>query len=324
MPNTCECRLPNLHNLHTFLYMNTSWDDHRFFLAIARARSLTAAAKSLSVSQPTVSRRLDAMEQGLGVRLFTRTRKGYVLTPAGAELFGTVVRVEEDLMQADRSLKGRDQEISGRLRFTSTEIFVNGYLGPHLWSFLSEHPEIELHLACTQSLLNIGRGEADIAIRFTEKPPETLVGRRLGTVAYAFYTASNQAGREFLGMDMDELPWIGMFDENFNRMLYGTFLPSTRPKHRVDSMAAMQAMVREGLGVSILPCYMADMDPSLIRLTPSPLFDPKFSLWMLYHRDTRHTRRLRLFADFLADQIRADIDLFEGRLARSASTKTSA
>lgn len=319
MQNMSECRLCILNSLHTFLNMTTSWDDHRFFLAIARTHSLTAAAKSLSVSQPTVSRRLETMERGLGVRLFTRTRKGYALTSAGAELFETVVRVEEELMQADRSIKGRDQEISGRLRFTSTEIFVNGYLGPHLWSFLGTHPEIELHLACTQNLLNIGRGEADIAIRFTEKPPETLVGRRLGTVAYAIYAASSKAGQEFQGMDTDELPWIGMFDENFNRMLYGTFLPSTRPKHRVDSMAAMQAMVREGLGVSILPCYTADIDPSLTRLTPTPLIDPKFSIWMLYHRDTRHTGRLRLFADFLIDQIKTDIDLFEGRLAPSTS-----
>ena len=259
------------------------------------------------------------MEQGLGVRLFARTRKGYELTPNGAELFETVVRVEEELLQADRSLKGRDQEISGRLRFTSTEIFVNGYLGPHLWAFLGAHPEIEMHLACTQNLLNIGRGEADIAIRFTEKPPENLVGRRLGTVAYAIYTASGPPGQPFRDQDSEDLPWIGMFNENFNRMLYGTFLPSTRPKHRVDSMAAMQAMVREGLGVSILPCYTADIDPSLTRLTPTPLIDPKFSVWMLYHRDTRHTRRLRLFADFLIDRIKTDINLFEGRLAPSTS-----
>ena len=296
--------------------MRTSWDDHRFFLAIARARSLTGAAKTLSVSQPTVSRRLEAMEQGLGVRLFVRTRKGYELTPSGAELFQTVARVEEDLLQADRNLLGRDQEISGSLRFTTTEIFVNGYLGPYIWTFLRTHPEIELHLACTQSLLSIGRGEADIAIRFTERPPETLLGRRLGTVAYAIYAAAGPAGRPFHDRDPDNLPWIGMFDETFNRMLYGTFLPSTRPKHRVDSMAAMHAMVREGLGVSILPCYTADLDPTLERLAPRPLIDPKFDIWMLYHRDTRHTRRLRLFAEFLGHRIKADLDLFEGRRAQ--------
>lgn len=267
----------------------------------------------LAVSQPTVSRRLDAMERSLGVRLFNRTRKGYELTPSGAELFETVARVEEELLQADRSLLGRDQEISGGLCFTSTEIFVNGYLGPHLWTLLREHPEIELNLVCTQSLLSINRGEADIAIRFTEKPPEALVGRRLGTVAYGIYAAADPAGQAFTERDTDDLPWIGMHDESFNRMLYGTFLPSTRPKHRVDSMAAMQAMVRAGLGVSILPCYTADRDTTLRRLTPKPLIDPKFDIWMLYHPDARHTRRLRLFADFLTRQIKADIELFEGR-----------
>ena len=259
------------------------------------------------------------MEQGLGVRLFTRTRKGYQLTAGGAELFETVVRVEEELLQADRSLMGRDQEISGSLRFTSTEIFLNGYLGPHLWTFLRAHPDIELHLACTQTLLSIGRGDADMAVRFTEKPPATLVGRRLGTVAYAIYAAAGPAGEAFTDQEPDLLPWIGMFDETFNRLLYGTFLPSTRPKHRVDSMTAMHAMVREGLGVSILPCYTADRDPTLRRLAPTPLIDPKFDIWVLYHRDTRHTRRLRLFADFLMSRIKADADLFEGRLSTRGS-----
>ncbi|MEX0337488.1 MAG: LysR family transcriptional regulator [Arenibacterium sp.] len=303
--------------------MKASWDDHRFFLAVARARSMTGAAKALSVTQPTVSRRLEAMEAGLGVRLFTRTRKGYELTPSGAELFETVIRVEEELLQADRNLMGRDQEISGSLRFTSTEIFVNGYLGPHLWAFLRDHPDIELHLTCTQSLLSIGRGEADIAVRFTEKPPETLVGKRLGTVAYAIYGARGAVGDAFRGRAHDDLPWIGMFNESHNRLLYGTFLPSTRPKHRVDSMNAMHAMVREGLGVSILPCYTADLDPTLERIVAKPLIDPKFDIWMLYHRDTRHTGRLRLFADFLAGRLKKDLALFEGRQGTNRPTDQS-
>ena len=112
--------------------MNASWDDHRYFLAIARAGSLTEAAKVLAVSQPTVSRRLDAMEQKLGVRLFRRTRRGYQLTENGAHLFQTVVRVEEQLLEADRNLVGRDTEMAGTLRFTSTENLINGFLGPHL------------------------------------------------------------------------------------------------------------------------------------------------------------------------------------------------
>ena len=300
--------------------MKASWDDHRFFLAIARARSLSDAAVALSVSQPTVSRRLAAMERTLGVRLFNRTRKGYELTAGGAELFETVVRVEQDLLQADRSIQGRDQEISGPLRFTTTDTFINGYLGPSLWAFLRQHRDIGLELVCTQSVLSISRGEADVAVRFTDTPPDTLIGRRLGTVAYGIYGATGEPGDGLQTAD----EWIGIHNEAFNRLLYGTFLPSTRPKHRVDSMAAMHAMVRAGLGVSILPCYTADLDPGLQRLNPQPMLDAKFDIWLLSHPDVRRTRRLRLFTDFLARQIKSDADLFEGRRPRQAQQSCAA
>jgi DNA-binding transcriptional LysR family regulator len=301
-----------LDSYHSKMNGNISWDDHRYFLAIARARSLTGASKVLGVSQPTVSRRLEAMEKSRNAELFHRTRVGYELTPVGAELFEAVCRVEEQLNEADRNILGRDSEITGALRFTSTEIFINGYLGQHIWAFLREHKEIELRLVCTQSTLSISRREADIAVRFAERPPDTLIGRRLGTVAYSVYAAVDQV-EAFAGIENGKSEWIGMHDEAFNRMLYGTFLPSTRPKHRTDSMAAMQAMVRAGLGVSILPCYAADPDPALVRLIDRPFTDPKFDIWLVYHPDTRRTRRLRLFADFVINRIRADIDLFEGR-----------
>ncbi|MDH3668043.1 MAG: LysR family transcriptional regulator [Paracoccaceae bacterium] len=296
--------------------MKASWDDHRFFLAIARAGSLTGAAKALSVSQPTVSRRLDAMETRIGTRLFHRTRKGYEMTPSGAELFETVVRVEEELAEAGRIVFDRDRDLSGSLRVTSTEIFVNGYLGQHIWAFLRTHTDIEIQLICTQSTLSLSRGEADIAIRFTETPPDTLVGRRLATVAYGIYSASDNSGDRFIPAERADWEWIGMHNETHNRMLYGTFSPRTRLKHRVDNMAAMHAMVRAGLGVSILPCYTADRDPGLRRLNPEPLLDPKFDMWVLYHPDVRRTHRLRVFAEFIADRIGGDVDLFEGRRPR--------
>ena len=292
----------------------SSWDDHRYFLAIARAQSLTGAAKILGVSQPTVSRRLENMERSFNTRLFQRTRKGYELTAVGLELFETVTGVEEQLNEADRNILGRDTEISGLLRFTSTEIFINGYLGTYIWTFLRQNPEIEFQMTCTQSVLSISRREADIAVRFTEKPPDTLIGRRVGTVAYSVYASADHANG-IAGAGTPDRDWIGMHDEAFNRMLYGTFLPSTRPKHRTDNMAAMQAMVRAGLGVSILPCYAADPDPALVRVNDRPFCDSKFDIWVIYHPDTRQTRRLRLFAEFVMDTIRSDIDLFEGRRA---------
>ncbi len=293
--------------------MKTNWDDHRYFLAIARERSLTAAGKALGVSQPTVSRRLEALESKLKVRLFDRTRHGYELTAVGMDLFDTVQQVEEDLTEADRKIYGKDQDLTGGLRITCTEILLNGYLSPFVWQFLRQNPGIELSVICTQSQLSLSRRDADLAIRFTRSPPETLAGRRLASVAYGVYAASDAAGDRFTPANRAEWDWIGVHDDMYNRMLFGTVLPEGRFKHRVDSMAAMQSMVRSGLGVTLLPCYVADQDASLRRAEPEPLLDSKLDIWILYHPDVRRVHRVRLFADFITDLIMSDLDLFEGR-----------
>ncbi len=293
--------------------MKTSWDDHRYFLAIARAGSLTEAAQALAVSQPTVSRRLDAMERKLGVRLFHRTRRGYQLTRNGAQLFETVVRVEEELLAADRNLVGRDTDMAGSLRFTSTENLINGFLAPHIWAFLHAHPDIEIDVLANNAPLNLHRGEADLAVRFTETPPQTMIGRRLATAAYGIYCAADTPRSRFPESDRSSWEWIGLQTEIYNRLVFGTFLPNTRPKHKVDSLPIMHGMVRAGLGAALLPCYTADRDATLRRLDPKPLIDPKFDMWLLFPPNQRRTRRLRLFAEAMSAAIRAEIDLFEGR-----------
>jgi DNA-binding transcriptional LysR family regulator len=293
--------------------MAANWDDLRFFLAIARARSLTAAGRALGVSQPTVSRRLEALEARLNVRLFDRTRLGYELTAMGMDLFETVQRVEEDLAEADRKIFGKDQDARGGLRVTCTEFFLNGYLAPFLWEFLRQNAGIDLSVICTQAPLSLSRSDADVAIRFTERPPETLAGRRLAAVAYAIYAASGATDTRFSLDNREDWDWIGIHDDTYNRMLFGNLSPDGRMKHRVDSMAAMQSMVRAGVGVTLLPCYVGDRDLGLRRLDPEPMLDHKFDMWLLYHPEIRRVYRVRLFADFVIELIEADRDLFEGR-----------
>lgn len=191
--------------------MAANWDDLRFFLAIARARSLTAAGRALGVSQPTVSRRLETLEARLKVRLFDRTRLGYELTATGMELFETAQRVEEDLAEADRKVFGKDQDARGGLRVTCTDLFLNGYLAPFLWRFLRQNGGVELSVICTDAPLSLSRSDADVAIRFTERPPEALAGRRLTAVAYAIYAASGATGgsllsRQSRGLGLDWHP----------------------------------------------------------------------------------------------------------------------
>jgi DNA-binding transcriptional LysR family regulator len=293
--------------------MDTNWDDHRFFLAVARELTLTAAGRALGVSQPTVSRRLEALEAKLKVRLFDRTRQGYALTATGMELFETVQQVEADLTEVDRKIHGKDQNLTGGLRITCTEIFLNGYLSPFIWRFLAQHPGIDFSVSCTDSQLSLSRNDADLAIRFTQHDPEALAGRRLASVAFGVYAASSVAGDHFTLPNRSEWDWIGFLDEMHNRILFGGAFPESRFKHRVDNVAAMQSMVRSGLGVTVLPCYTADRDESLRRAEPEPIMASKLDLWILHHPDIRNVYRVRLFADFITDLITADLDLFEGR-----------
>jgi DNA-binding transcriptional LysR family regulator len=289
------------------------WDDYRYFLAIARAGSLTAAGRTLGVSQPTVSRRLEAMEARLKVRLFDRTHRGYEMTPAAMDIYETVERVGEDLSDIERKVFGKDLRLTGSLRVTCTDVLLNSYLAPHIWQFLDRHPGIDFAVICTDAQLSLRRSEADLAIRFTGRPPETLVGRRLAKTAYGVYARSGESNTPWDRSNAEAWDWIGWHDEVYNRMLITSAFPEARIKHRVDSTAAMQSMVKHGLGVAVLPCYTADPDPCLRRVLPKLLSASTPDLWILHHPDVRGVSRVSLFAEFIADVITADRELFEGR-----------
>jgi DNA-binding transcriptional LysR family regulator len=302
--------------------MVMDWDDYRYFLAIARVRSLTAAGRVLGVSQPTVSRRLEAMEERLKVRLFDRTPRGYEMTAAAMEVYETAHRVAEELNDIERKVFGKDARLTGALRVTCTDVLLNVYLAPHIWRFLNQHAGIEFSVICTDAQLNLSRREADLAIRFTERPPETLVGRRLAKTAFGVYGKNEETSTLEDHPRVEALDWIGWNDEIYNRMLITSAFPEARIKHRVDSYAAMQAMVQHGLGIAVLPCYIADTNPALRRALPQLLSKGTPDLWILQHADLGRVSRVSLFAEFIADVITADLDLFEGRRPRPETRRS--
>ena len=285
-----------------------NWDDLKIFLAVSRTRSLSAAGRALGVSQPTVSRRLAAMEARLGVRLFDRTAGGYELSGAGADILETVRHVEDELNTIERTVFGKDRRLTGPLRVTCTEVLANLYLAPHLAGFLKEHPAIDLSVVCTFQHLNLSRREADVAIWVSAQPTDTLVGRRLADVALAVYAARDHAGQ---GVS-ESLDWIGWQDEAYNRLMIAGTFPGVRIRHRVDDLQTMRAMTRAGLGLAVLPCYMADPDQDLARASPHPLAGQNLGLWLLTHPDVRRVARVRAFIDFITRTIQSDRDLFEG------------
>lgn len=289
------------------------WDDLRIFLAIARAGSLAGAARSLGVNHSTVFRRINGFEESLGVRLFDRMGTGYALTVAGEEMRASAERVEREIDRLDRRITGQDLRLEGALVVTTTDTIAQHILMPHVASFRDAYPGIDLDLIIENANVNMSKRQADVAIRPTRAPPETLVGRRISNVAFAVYASKlYMRGRP---ANMIELDWVRLDDSLMHLAADQWFrrtLPDAKSALTTNSVLGLQLGCEADLGAAILPCFMADTNLKLQRIG-QPIDEAASMLWLLTHEDLRHTARVRAFMDFMADALKADIDLLEGR-----------
>ncbi len=295
------------------------WDDLRIFLTVARSRSLSEAAMTLGVNQSTVSRRLTNLERHLKTQLLDRTSSGPVLTESGNDLLTMAQKVEDEFFQIDRQVTGRDMRLSGRLRITCIDMLVDRLLAPYLADFTAQHPDIELEILTAFRPLDLMRREADVAIRASDDPPQTLVGRRMFDFNLAVYASRELAANVPDTPDPAMLNWIGLHDvDNNNRVVRKRF-PTANICHWVDGLFMQNALVREGIGVAALPCYWADKDPDLVRIYPQQYAPNGLGFWVLIHPDMRRTARVRAFVDFVTDVLKSHQSDFEGKHPPSVS-----
>lgn len=167
-----------------------AWDDFRLIDAVAAMRTLPAAAARLGMDHSTVFRRLKAIEVTLGAPLFERHRAGYVLTPAGEEVAALAARVDADITAVTRRLAGQVVAPAGEVRIATSDTLLSDLLMPMLAAFRAANPAIRLDVVTGNSALNLSRRDADVAVRATDAPPETLVGRRIARIAWALYGAA--------------------------------------------------------------------------------------------------------------------------------------
>lgn len=289
------------------------WNDLRTVLAVSRARGASEAARGLGVHPSTVFRRLNALEASLGVRLFDHLPEGYVATAAGEEICAVAERMEADIAVLDRRIAGRDLRPSGTVRVTTTDT-LTGLLTPHFAAFRTAHPEIELHLGVANRFFDLTRHDADVAIRPTNDPPEALVGRRLATIATAIYGAEDYLASRPGAADLAQHDWIGL-DEDLAHLAAARWLrrayPRAAVRYRVNTLMAALEAARAGLGLAALPCYLADGEHALRRVTP-PLGELDSALWILTHEDLRHVARVRTFLDVMAEGLAREKDLLAG------------
>ncbi|WP_417863695.1 LysR family transcriptional regulator [Vreelandella venusta] len=286
------------------------WDDLQIVLAIAETGSLSGASQALRISHATVFRRLNEMERRLKVTLFERSRTGYIPTLSGDDLAASARRVQSEVKGAERRIIGQDLTLSGSLRITTTDTLFAGLLSPLLASFRQRYPDITLEVVISNQRQSLSRREADIAIRPTRQPPETLVGRKLSDISLAIYgqKALWQNAPLLLNtplpldpVSLQQEAWIGP-DVQLGDTALEKWMMDKRAAYKLDSMLGMQSAVRHGAGIAVLPCYLADADEALLKLS-APIEALTTPLWLLTHPDLRHVARVRAFMQAIAEGV---------------------
>jgi molybdate transport repressor ModE-like protein len=285
--------------------------DLRTLLAIAREGSLAGAARRLRVNHSTVFRRLGAIEARLGTRLFERQGGSYATTAAGEDLLRTAERVEAEVEALERRLSGRDLRLTGSLRLTAPDDIAEVLLLPLLTEFRKAYPDITVELVIDNRMLNLTRREADIAVRPTLRPPETLAGRRVGGLASAVYGAAGPPPQDPAGGDRRWIAW----EEGAGPPPMARWLADNADRHaigyRSNSMLNQASAARAGLGLALLPCFLGDSEPRLRRVA-GPLPELNTELWLLTHPDLQRTARIRVLLDLLYDALRQKQSLLAG------------
>ncbi len=285
------------------------WDDLRFFLAVARTGSLSAAARELRCTQSTVGRRLASLETGLRVRLLTRTPRGYIATPAGARVREHAERIEVEARTIEHALAGQDARLEGRVTVACIESIANNILAPCFARLHRDDPGVVIELLPPDRHLSLARREADISIHQVRPKQREIVVRKIGSIAFGLYAspdylerfgtpdfADGCVGHRILALpdqfcDLPQMQWLT------------GLAPKARVVLRTGSYESRLHSLLAGDGIAYLPRFHGDAEPGLKRidatLTPAPVVD----LWLAVHKDTRNVPRVRAVIEAIVSAV---------------------
>ncbi|MYM67217.1 LysR family transcriptional regulator [Pseudoduganella sp. FT55W] len=273
-----------------------NWDLYRSFLAVLEEGSLSGAARALGLTQPTVGRHIDALEQALGLSLFTRSQSGFIATEAAHALkpyAETLASASTALLRAASGMgRGENQQIKGAVRVTASEVVSVEVLPPILARLRANHPGITIELAVSNRIENLLRRDADIAVRMQRPEQDVLVARRIGNIELGFHAHRdylNRHGTPRTWQEMAQHTLIGIDRENaFTRKLQPLLgdLASSSYALRSDSDLVHLSSIRAGLGIGICQTRLAERDPALVRVIPDLLTIP-LDTWLAMHENLR-------------------------------------
>ncbi len=281
------------------------WDDLRYFLAIARCGSTLSAAKALGVSQPTVARRLSALEARIDRKLVEQNPTGYRLTDLGRTMLPHAEEVERSVAAFQRQVMLGGKDLSGTLRVTCPEGMASRILAPMIEAFQAKYPQLRVDLIMTDRRLDLSKGEAEVAIRMHEPGEASLIARRIADSAWGIYasrTYIERHGRPQKYEDLDNHAVVEFAGEMADNQA-GKWLRLTAPLARIaargNSMLGVLAFVKSGAGLAPLPMMLGGSTEGLEAvLAPVPEIGSR--IYLVMHKDLRRTARVRAFSDFIA------------------------
>lgn len=296
------------------------WNDLRYLLAVARAGSTLAAAKALGTSQSTVHRRLTVLEERIGRPLVKRHATGYRLTELGEHLLPYAERAEEAMAAFERQSLASDKDFSGTVRVTCASTLADRLANSSLIDmFQARYPSLRVELVITDRLLDLSKGEADIAIRLGEPQDDALIGRQIAKVPWAVYATHSyieRHGRPECLKDIEHhvvIAYDGEIVDYAAARWLRSVAPGARVAARSENWPGYVLAVKSGAGFGPLPIHHGDRERELVRLidTEAKLVS---HFWLLMHRDMRRTPRVRAFFDFVVAELKA----FQTLLLRQA------
>ncbi|MCC7271252.1 MAG: LysR family transcriptional regulator [Alphaproteobacteria bacterium] len=301
--------------------MSIEWSDLRVFLALAREGSLTAAARRLGVSHPTVARRIKALEEAIGARLFDRLPDRFAITAAGEELLADVQAMDSAAESIHRRSAGLTDTAHGTVRISAGEAMMD-FVAHHLPRLRRGMRCVELELVSSHRLANLSRREADLLIRENAQDLAGIVTRKLGRVAHCVYAHPELVPDDTAPETLRGLPWLG-FDDDHAYMAgqhwVMALLAGARPAVRVNNWLVLREAARAGIGLAVLPCFMGDADPGLTRIG-QPIDEAATDQWLLVHRDLRVLPRVRAVMDALVALFQEERAAIEGTRERTRRT----
>lgn len=297
-----------IRNFMNWAAISFDWNQVRAFLATAEEGSLSAAARALGQTQPTLSRQVSALEEDLGVTLFERAGRAMSLTTAGTDLLEHVRAMGEAATRISLSASGQAQGVEGKVAITATSALATYYLPPILKQIRLAAPKLQVDVITSNQVQDLTRREADISIRHARPTQPDLIAKLIGET-----TAHLYASREFLDHsgpfknleDLAQADFIG-FDQN-ERLVhqlaeFGLHLSVNQFKINTPSGTVMRQLVAEGLGVGILTRDIGLSDPSMVSILPDQFSIP-VPVWLVTHRELHTSRKIRLVYDILAEEL---------------------